>query len=284
MTFPRVCCSILLKRKQCVLINIFTNQKSSPSKLWDLLSQPRDVLSEIPSSRFNPHGFYNSVGDTGGHSNVLHSYVLDEDVRAWDADFFNTSANEAAAIDPQQRLLLETVYEALEAGGQRIGDLRGSDTAVFVGLMGEEYSDIQGRELDMMPTVRTRVPFLEAIVPIVRVTIADWSLVPRNRNSTFHCIQPHLVLLRLAWEQHDDRHGVLIVSGRRAPVRTAASVRPFPRRCCGRNESASGPGTLHFREHFSHALAPGPLPHVGCRRGRLRAWRWSSRGGAQEAR
>ncbi len=99
------------------------------------------------------------VGDTSGHSNVLHSYVLDEDVRAWDADFFNTSANEAAAIDPQQRLLLETVYEALEDGGQRVGDLRGSDTAVYVGLMGEEYSSIQGRELDMMPTVCSRQAF-----------------------------------------------------------------------------------------------------------------------------
>ncbi|KAH9885301.1 hypothetical protein F4778DRAFT_799035 [Xylariomycetidae sp. FL2044] len=130
----------------------FPGSASSPSKLWDLLSKPRDVLSEIPSSRFNPHGFYNKVGDTSGHSNVLHSYILDEDVRAWDADFFNISANEAAAIDPQQRLLMETVYEALEIGGQRINDLRGSDTAVYVGLMGEEYSSIQGRELDMMPT------------------------------------------------------------------------------------------------------------------------------------
>ncbi|AEO57481.1 polyketide synthetase, partial [Thermothelomyces thermophilus ATCC 42464] len=130
----------------------FPGSASSPSKLWDLLSKPRDVLSEIPRSRFDPHGFYNPVGDTSGHSNVLHSYVLDEDVRAWDADFFNISANEAAAIDPQQRLLMETVYEALEAAGQRIGDLRGSDTAVYVGLMGEEYSSIQGRELDMMPT------------------------------------------------------------------------------------------------------------------------------------
>ncbi|KAH8819906.1 hypothetical protein F5884DRAFT_744288 [Xylogone sp. PMI_703] len=130
----------------------FPGGASSPSKLWGLLSKPRDVLSEIPPSRFNPHGFYNAVGDTSGHSNVLHSYVLEEDIRTWDADFFKVSANEAVAIDPQQRLLMETVYEALEAGGQRIHDLRGSDTAVYVGLMGEEYSSIQGRELDMMPT------------------------------------------------------------------------------------------------------------------------------------
>lgn len=131
----------------------FPGGSSSPSKLWDLLSHPRDVLSEIPRSRFDPRGFYNPDGNYNGHSNVLHSYVLDEDHRVWDADFFSVSANEALAIDPQQRLLMETVYEALEAGGQRLRDLRGSNTAVYVGLMGEEYSAIQGRELNTLPTV-----------------------------------------------------------------------------------------------------------------------------------
>ncbi|KAH6855609.1 hypothetical protein B0I37DRAFT_442419 [Chaetomium sp. MPI-CAGE-AT-0009] len=129
----------------------FPGGASSPSKLWKLLSEPRDVLKEMPRSRFDPHGFYNEDAEYHGHSNVRHSYVLDEDHRLWDADFFSVSANEASAIDPQQRLLMECVYEALEAGGQRMQDLRGSDTAVYVGLMCEEYSDIQGRELNTIP-------------------------------------------------------------------------------------------------------------------------------------
>jgi hybrid polyketide synthase/nonribosomal peptide synthetase ACE1 len=132
----------------------FPGSSSTPSKLWSLLSEPHDVISEIPRTRFNPHGFYHSDGEYSGHSNVLHSYILDEDHRAWDADFFSVSANEASAIDPQQRLLMECVYEALETGGQKIGNLRGSDTAVYVGLMCEEYSDIQARELNTIPTVR----------------------------------------------------------------------------------------------------------------------------------
>lgn len=131
----------------------FPGKVSSPSKLWELLSQPRDVLSEIPATRFNPHGFYHPDGEYHGHSNVRHSYVLAEDHRAFDADFFNISAAEASAIDPQQRLLLECVYEALEAGGQRMSGLKGSDTAVYVGLMCEEYSDLQLRELNAMPRV-----------------------------------------------------------------------------------------------------------------------------------
>ena len=136
----------------------FPGGASTPSKLWSLLSRPRDVLSEIPHSRFNPRGFYHPDGEYSGHSNVQHSYILDEDHRAWDADFFGISANEASAIDPQQRLLMETVYEALEAGGHPVRHLHGSDTAVYVGLMCEEYSDIQARELNTIPTVRIPAP------------------------------------------------------------------------------------------------------------------------------
>jgi hybrid polyketide synthase / nonribosomal peptide synthetase ACE1 len=128
---------------------------SSPSKLWELLSNPRDVLKEIPSSRFNPHGFYNPDGEYHGHSNVKHSYLLDEDHRVFDADFFGVSANEAVAIDPQQRLLLETVYEALEAAGLPMEVVKGTDTGLYVGLMTEEYSLLQLRELNMLPTVRS---------------------------------------------------------------------------------------------------------------------------------
>lgn len=35
---------------------------------------------------------------------------------AFDAEFFDIGATEAAAIDPQQRLVLETTYRALENG------------------------------------------------------------------------------------------------------------------------------------------------------------------------
>ncbi|POS68701.1 beta-ketoacyl synthase domain-containing protein [Diaporthe helianthi] len=126
---------------------------SSPSKLWELLSDPRDTLKEIPSSRFDPHGFFNPDGEYPGHSNVKHSYFLDQDHRVFDADFFGISANEAVATDPQQRLLLETVYEAVEAAGLPIHVAKGTNTGVYVGLMTEEYSVLQLRELNMLPTL-----------------------------------------------------------------------------------------------------------------------------------
>lgn len=74
---------------------------------------------------------------------MRHSYLLEEDVRVFDAPFFNISPNEADAIDPQQRILLETVYEALEAGGHTLEKLRGTDTSVYVGTMSKfAYSHV----------------------------------------------------------------------------------------------------------------------------------------------
>lgn len=36
----------------------FPGGATSPSKLWELLEKPRDVLQEIPASRFNTNAFH----------------------------------------------------------------------------------------------------------------------------------------------------------------------------------------------------------------------------------
>jgi hybrid polyketide synthase/nonribosomal peptide synthetase ACE1 len=113
----------------------FPGGVNSPSALWKLLESPPDLRQEISPDRFSTTGFYHRDGARHGTTNVRHSYLLDEDVRVFDAPFFNISPNEAEAIDPQQRLLLETVYEAVEAGGYPLEGLRGSDTSVYVGTM-----------------------------------------------------------------------------------------------------------------------------------------------------
>lgn len=60
------------------------------------------------------------VADIGLQTNAKYGYFLDQDIRDFDAGFFNISGNEAEAMDPQQRLLLEVVYEALENGMRTI--------------------------------------------------------------------------------------------------------------------------------------------------------------------
>ena len=129
----------------------FPGGATSPAKLWDLLREPQDVLQEIPSNRFDVRGFYHPNSQFPGHTNVQHSYLLDQDVAHFDAQFFNITAGEAVAMDPQQRLLLETVYEGLETAGLTIEGLKGSDTGVYVGVMYGDYESIQYRDLQHVP-------------------------------------------------------------------------------------------------------------------------------------
>ncbi|KAH9228729.1 hypothetical protein K456DRAFT_1846055 [Colletotrichum gloeosporioides 23] len=130
----------------------FPGSCDSPSKLWELLENPRDLLKEIPDDRFSADGFYHPQNSHHGTSNVRHSYLLDEDLRTFDAQFFGIKATEASSIDPQQRLLMETVYEALESAGLSVKRLQGSDTAVYVGVMSADFTEMLARDIEKYPT------------------------------------------------------------------------------------------------------------------------------------
>ncbi|KAH8896247.1 PKS-NRPS hybrid [Thozetella sp. PMI_491] len=131
----------------------FPGGSNSPAKLWDLLRQPRDVLSPLSrEDRFNQDGFYHPNGSHHGTSHVKQSYLLEEDPRVFDANFFGIKPVEAHVMDPQQRILLETVYESLESGGFSIQQMSGSQTAVYVGQMWADYDVHVLRDVDAMPT------------------------------------------------------------------------------------------------------------------------------------
>ncbi|EAQ87449.1 hypothetical protein CHGG_04068 [Chaetomium globosum CBS 148.51] len=124
---------------------------TSPSRLWDLLETPRDVVQKIPASRFNTEQFYHADSQHHGSTNVKHAYLLEEDPRGFDRDFFSINPKEAEAMDPQQRMLLETVYEGIESAGYSMQQLRGSSTAVFVGCMFYDYQYTAIRGVDSLP-------------------------------------------------------------------------------------------------------------------------------------
>ena len=132
----------------------FPGQANTPSNLWELLREPRDLLTPISLDRFSAQGFYHENGQYHGHGNVKESYLLSEDgvQRRFDAHFFGINPAEANVIDPQARLLLETVYEAIDAAGQTIEGLRDSDTACYVGLMCGDYEQIMSRDVDSIAT------------------------------------------------------------------------------------------------------------------------------------
>ena len=68
-----------------------------------------------------------------------------------DAGFFNIQPGEVNVMDPQQRLLMELVYDSLSAAGQPMEKLRGSDTAVYVGSMCDDYNTMLTRDWETLP-------------------------------------------------------------------------------------------------------------------------------------
>lgn len=122
---------------------------SSPSRLFELLQNPQDILRDLDPERLSLSSFQHCNGNYNETANVPYrSYTLDDSGLNFDASFFKISAAEAEAMDPQQRILLETTYEALEAAGYSLSQMRGSSTSVFVGAMTSDYHDIQTRDLD----------------------------------------------------------------------------------------------------------------------------------------
>lgn len=129
----------------------FPGDSDTPSKLWELLRAPRDLLRQVPPERYDADAFHHPNGKHHGSTDVRHAYFLNEDPARFDNGFFNIQAGEAEAIDPQQRMLLETVYDSLCAAGQTIEGLRGSQTSVFVGLMCDDWAGLMARDMETYP-------------------------------------------------------------------------------------------------------------------------------------
>jgi acyl transferase domain-containing protein len=106
---------------------------------WELLSQGRDAITEVPSSRWDISVLYDPDPHANGRVATRWGGFL-ESPELFDPPFFGIAPVEARAMDPQQRLLLEVGWEALEDAAIVPATLAGSRTGVFVGLCNSDYA------------------------------------------------------------------------------------------------------------------------------------------------
>ncbi|WP_457031946.1 type I polyketide synthase [Kitasatospora sp. P5_F3] len=108
---------------------------------WDLLMRGGESVGEVPPQRWEADELPDTVPESARAGINRGGFVAGAD--GFDNDFFALSPREAAAMDPQQRLLLQCAWRALEDSGQAPGALAGTDTGVFVGVMGGEWGRLR---------------------------------------------------------------------------------------------------------------------------------------------
>ncbi|SES73464.1 type I polyketide synthase [[Clostridium] polysaccharolyticum] len=127
----------------------FPGGANSIDQFWDLLVSGKDGISTVPKERWDVEKYFDKDRETPGKACNKKGGYLNQDIREFDARFFNISPKEANALDPQQRILLEVTWEAFENANMNIEEYNGSNTGVYVGICNNEYYMSQTQSGDL---------------------------------------------------------------------------------------------------------------------------------------
>jgi acyl transferase domain-containing protein len=116
----------------------------TPQQYWEFLTRKGSGRGRVPASRYNVDAFLGPKGKPG-HTCTEYGYFLEDvDLAAADSSFWSIPPKELELLDPQQRLMMEVVYECLESSGT--ASFKGKDIGCYVGVLGEDWMDIQTKD------------------------------------------------------------------------------------------------------------------------------------------
>jgi acyl transferase domain-containing protein/tryptophanase/acyl carrier protein len=119
-------------------------QSEDLEEFWENLEQGRDLVTVIPPDRWRWEDYYGDPLKEVNKSNSKWGAFMKE-VDTFDPLFFGISPREAQMMDPQQRIFLQQVWKAIEDSGQKVSDLSGTRTGLFVGVATNDYVELMTR-------------------------------------------------------------------------------------------------------------------------------------------
>jgi acyl transferase domain-containing protein len=111
----------------------FPGAGTDAGRLWQMIAEGRDAVRPVPADRWDREAFFSPENPAPGKINTRQAAFLD-DVRRFDAGFFDITPREAVQMDPQQRIFLETAWHALEDAGMPRERIAGTESGVFAGV------------------------------------------------------------------------------------------------------------------------------------------------------
>nr|AQS99319.1 type I polyketide synthase [Gambierdiscus polynesiensis] len=120
---------------------------------WMVFIAGVDLHTQIPLSRFDILPYFHPEGGQfapAGRTIIMHSaFLLDEELRCFDNQFFGIEESVAQLMAPAQRMVMETSFEGLVMAGHTRKSLRGSRLMIAVG------EGVSGLDWDWKPGLRT---------------------------------------------------------------------------------------------------------------------------------